>query len=57
MKSLLLVSGATARIYMSAAASSGTKSPEDSMLDLVMLTLGICFFAVSIAYAFACNRL
>jgi hypothetical protein len=30
---------------------------EDAMLDLVMLALGIGFFAVSVAYAFACNQL
>jgi len=42
---------------MPAAASSGPELPEDIMLDLAMLVLGIGFFAVSIAYAFACNRL
>lgn len=30
---------------------------EDHMLDLVMLTLGIGFFAVSVLYVRACNRL
>jgi len=30
---------------------------EDHMLDLVMLVLGTGFFALSIAYVVACNRL
>jgi hypothetical protein len=42
---------------MPIASSSGPELPEDHMLDLAMLALGIGFFAVSIAYAFACNWL
>jgi hypothetical protein len=30
---------------------------EDHMLDLLMLLLAAAFFAVSLAYVFACNRL
>jgi len=27
------------------------------MLDLIMLTIGLAFFALSVAYAYACERL
>jgi len=27
------------------------------MLDVVMLTIGIAFFAVSVAYVYACDQL
>lgn len=30
---------------------------EAIMLDLVMLVLGVVFFAATIAYAYACDRL
>jgi hypothetical protein len=30
---------------------------EATMLDLVMLTLGFGFFALTIGYAFTCDRL
>ena len=30
---------------------------EHSMLDIFMLALGLGFFAASIAYAYACERL
>ena len=30
---------------------------EDSMLDIIMLAIGLGFFALSIGYAFACERL
>ena len=30
---------------------------ERSMLDLIMLGLGLGFFALSVGYAFACDRL
>jgi hypothetical protein len=30
---------------------------EHSMLDIVMLTLGLGFFALSVGYAYACERL
>ena len=30
---------------------------ERSMLDLIMLALGLGFFALSVGYAFACDRL
>jgi len=30
---------------------------EHLMLDIVMLTLGLGFFAASIGYAYACERL
>ena len=38
----------------------GTDDPpplEDPMLDLVMLALGLAFFALTVGYAFACERL
>jgi hypothetical protein len=31
--------------------------PECSMLDIVMLVLGLGFFVASIGYAYACERL
>jgi hypothetical protein len=30
---------------------------EHSMLDLVVLALGLGFFALTVGYAFACDRL
>ena len=33
------------------------KRKEQSMLDLILLGLGLGFFALSIAYAFGCERL
>ncbi|GAA0575960.1 hypothetical protein [Rhizomicrobium electricum] len=30
---------------------------EDKMFDLLMLALGLGFFAAAAAYVFACNRL
>jgi hypothetical protein len=30
---------------------------EHSMLDIVMLALGLAFFALSVGYAYACERL
>jgi hypothetical protein len=30
---------------------------EHSMLDVIMLTLGLGFFAASLGYAYACDRL
>jgi SNF family Na+-dependent transporter len=30
---------------------------EHSMLDIVMLALGLAFFALSVGYAHACERL
>jgi hypothetical protein len=30
---------------------------ENPMLDLVMLALGLGFFALTVGYAFACDRL
>ena len=36
------------------------KSPgheEQSMFDLVLLALGLAFFALSVGYAYACERL
>jgi len=27
------------------------------MLDAIMLAIGLCFFALSIGYAYACERL
>jgi hypothetical protein len=30
---------------------------EHSMLDLIMLAIGLGFFALSIGYAYACDRL
>ena len=33
------------------------KSDEASMLDLIMLAIGLGFFALSVGYAYACERL
>jgi hypothetical protein len=33
------------------------RDKEHLMLDVVMLALGLAFFAVSIGYAYACERL
>jgi hypothetical protein len=33
------------------------ESREIHMLDLAMLVIGFAFFALSVAYAFACDRL
>jgi hypothetical protein len=30
---------------------------EQSMLDVIMLAVGLGFFALSVAYAFGCDRL
>jgi hypothetical protein len=30
---------------------------ENSMLDVVMIALALAFFAVSVGYAYACDRL
>jgi hypothetical protein len=32
-------------------------SKENSMLDLIVLTLGLGFFAAAVGYAYACERL
>jgi hypothetical protein len=36
---------------------SGTRSKEHLMLDIFMVALGLGFFALSIGYAYACERL
>jgi hypothetical protein len=33
------------------------RDQEDSMLDVVMLALGLGFFAVAVGYTYACERL
>jgi len=33
------------------------RSPETSMLDLVLVAIGVGFFAASILYVSACDRL
>jgi hypothetical protein len=38
-------------------ASGNKRGKEHPMLDFVMLALGLGFFAVSIGYAYACERL
>lgn len=30
---------------------------SNSMMDILMLALGFCFFAVAIGYTYACERL
>ena len=35
----------------------GTLSKEIAMLDLVMLVLGVGFFAASVLYVLACERM
>jgi len=39
------------------AASHARGSQENSMLDLIMLALGVAFFAAAIGYTYACERL
>jgi len=41
------------------ACNAAPRAPERSteMLDLVMLAIGLGFFALSVAYAIACDRL
>jgi hypothetical protein len=42
----------------SATAAAGNKRrKEHLMLDVVMLALGLGFFAVAVGYAYACERL
>ena len=38
-------------------ASGNKRGKEHLMLDFVMLALGLGFFALSIGYAYACERL
>ncbi len=38
-------------------ACSGPFEREQYMLDLIMLAMGLGFFALSIGYAYACDRL
>jgi hypothetical protein len=38
-------------------ASGNKRGKEHFMLDIVMLALGLGFFAVGIGYAYACERL
>ncbi len=42
---------------MRRAPSAITRSKDTSMLDIIMLALGLGFFVVSISYAYACERL
>ena len=36
---------------------SYTQSPEHPMFDIAMLTIGLAFFALSVGYVVACDRL
>jgi hypothetical protein len=36
---------------------AGKRDRENSMLDIVMLVLGLGFFAVAVGYTYACERL
>ena len=36
---------------------AGEEIESRSMLDIVMLAIGLGFFALSVAYAYACDRL
>ena len=36
---------------------NGARSAENSMLDLMMLALGLIFFAAAVGYTYACERL
>jgi hypothetical protein len=38
-------------------AHRNTRDKEHFMLDIVMLALGLGFFAIGIGYAYACERL
>jgi hypothetical protein len=46
-----------ARQGLSIPASRFTAHKEHLMLDIAMLALGLGFFAVSVGYAYACERL
>jgi hypothetical protein len=37
--------------------AAGNRRKEHLMLDVVMLVLGLSFFALGIGYAYACERL
>ena len=39
------------------AGSSRARRKEQPMLDLIMLAIGLGFFALSIGYTYACDRL
>jgi hypothetical protein len=36
---------------------SETRATEQTMLDVILIALGLCFFALSVGYAHACDRL
>jgi hypothetical protein len=40
-----------------AARARRTSTQERHMLDLIMLAIGLGFFALSVGYAYACERL
>jgi hypothetical protein len=42
---------------MAALARTARPLRSPHMLDLVMLAIGLCFFALSVGYAYACERL
>lgn len=53
-----LIAIKTLHPYAASTASAGPISPkEHSMFDLVMLAVALILFAMTIAYAYACDRL
>jgi hypothetical protein len=36
---------------------SGRRARSSEMLDIIMLAIGVVFFALSIGYVYACDRL
>ena len=47
----------TLALIISLAARSDTLKGSNNMLDVILLALGFAFFALSIGYAYACDRL
>jgi hypothetical protein len=52
---LIRLNALTCRPSLVACGPASTK--ECRMLDVVMLVVGLCFFALSVGYTFACDRL
>jgi hypothetical protein len=45
------------RMIWCAAGSDSIARSNNQMLDIIMLVMGIGFFAVTIGYAYACDRM
>jgi hypothetical protein len=47
----------SSRIHMAGAPRFHRRARSSEMLDIIMLAIGFVFFAVSIAYVYACDQL